>query len=74
MKEKTVRRTVHELLEHYHVERNHQGLANRLMMEPEAQVGRVDGKVECRARLGGLLRYYDRDALFSTNSAAWFVF
>ena len=59
--EKSVRRALNEFLEHYHAERNHQGLDNRLI-EPNAQVGCVDGKVEYRERLGGLLHYYYRDA------------
>ena len=56
-----LRRAIDEFLEHYHVERNHQGLGNQLI-EPEAQVGRADGKVECHERLGSLLHYYYRDA------------
>ena len=59
--EKSMRRAVSEFLEHYHAERNHQGLGNRLI-EPKVQVGCVDGKVECYERLGGLLHYYYRDA------------
>ncbi len=59
--EKPVRRAVGEFLEHYHKERNHQGLGNRLI-EPDVQVGCVNGKVECHERLGGLLHYYYRDA------------
>ena len=46
---------------HYHTERNHQGLGNELI-EPGEEVGTVAGKIECRERLGGLLRYYFRDA------------
>jgi transposase InsO family protein len=53
--EKPVHKAVHEFLEHYHAERNHQGLDNRLI-EPGAEVGRVDGKVECHERLGGFYR------------------
>ena len=45
----------------YHAERNHQGLDNELI-EPGEEVGAVAGKIECRERLGGLLRYYYRDA------------
>ena len=59
--EKSVRNAVGEFLQHYHVERNHQGLGNRLI-EPGVQVGCVDGEVACRERLGGLLQYYYRDA------------
>ena len=46
---------------HYHQERNHQGVGNRLL-EPGPEVGRGSGPIECRQRLGGLLRYYHRGA------------
>jgi hypothetical protein len=59
--EHMLRRAVHEFLAHYHTERNHQGLANRLI-EPGREVARIAGKVECREHLGGLLKYYYRDA------------
>ena len=48
-------------LQHYHAERNHQGLGHRLI-KPGAEVGRTTGKIVCRERLGGLLRYYYREA------------
>ena len=57
--EGTLRRAVLEFLQHYHHERNHQGLENRII-DPGAEVGRQDGRVACRQRLGGLLRYYYR--------------
>ena len=59
--EKSLRRAVTEYLCHYHTERNHQGLGNELI-EPGEEVGAVAGKIECRERLGGMLRYYYRDA------------
>ncbi len=59
--EKSLRRAVTVFLEHYHVERNHQGLENELI-QPGDEVGSVAGKIECRERLGGMLRYYYRDA------------
>ena len=59
--EKSLRRTVTEYIRHYHTERNHQGLDNELI-EPGEEVGAVAGKIECRERLGGMLRYYYRDA------------
>jgi transposase InsO family protein len=59
--EKSLRRAVSEFLEHYHAERNHQGLGNRLI-EPSAEVGRVNGQVRCYERFGGLLKYYYREA------------
>ncbi len=59
--EKSLRRAVTAFLEHYHAERNHQGLDNQLI-EPGKEVGQVAGKIECRERLGGLLQYYYREA------------
>jgi hypothetical protein len=32
------------------------------LIEPGEEVGAVAGKIESRERLGGLLRYYYRDA------------
>jgi putative transposase len=46
---------------HYHQERNHQGLNNQLI-QPGKEVGRAAGDVACRERLGGMLRYYYRQA------------
>ena len=59
--EKSLRKGVTEYLEHYHGERNHQGLGNKLI-NPGDEVGRRKGDVVCRERLGGLLRYYYRQA------------
>ena len=59
--EASLRRAVNQYLVHYHGERNHQGLGNRLI-EPAASVGENSGKVECRERLGGMLKYYYRAA------------
>ena len=52
---------VRENVEHYHAERNHQGLGNQLI-EPGNEVGPVAGKIECYERLGGILKYYHRRA------------
>jgi len=59
--EKSLRRAVAAYLRHYHAERNHQGVGNKLIESGE-EVGSVAGKIACRQRLGGLLRYYYRDA------------
>ena len=64
--EASLRNAVHQYLEHYHHERNHhernhQGLENQLI-DPGGEVGAIAGKIECRQRLGGLLRYYHRAA------------
>jgi hypothetical protein len=44
-----------------HMERNHQGLENRLII-PLATSVETTGTVERRQRLGGLLNYYHRQA------------
>ncbi|MDP6558193.1 MAG: hypothetical protein QGG71_26245 [Pirellulaceae bacterium] len=33
-------------------------------------VGRIDGEIQCRERLRGMLRYYYRDAVESVHSAS----
>ncbi len=55
-----LRRALAEYVEHYHEERSHQGLKNRIPIPP-ANFGRVDGLLLRKDRLGGLLRYYFRD-------------
>jgi transposase InsO family protein len=52
---------VKEYTEHYHQERNHQGLDNQLI-EPTVNETRSEGPIECRKRLGGVLNYYYRPA------------
>ena len=59
--EDSLRRAVHTYLVHYHTERNHQSFDNAII-EPGNEVGRAEGAVQCRERLGGLLRYYHRAA------------
>jgi putative transposase len=59
--ERSLQVAVAEFLSHFHAERNHQGLGNRLT-EPGEEVGRTAGAVACRERLGGILRYYYRQA------------
>ncbi len=59
--EASLRRAVSEFLEHYHPERNHQGLANQLIAPVATQTQR-DGRIRSRERLGGLLKYYHRPA------------
>ncbi len=58
--ERHFRRAVAEFVEHYHGERNHQGLANRLIAgTPTTEAA---GRVRRRQRLGGLLNFYERAA------------
>ena len=57
----SLQKAVTQFLEHYHQERNHQGMGNRILV-PGEEVGRAGGEIQCRERLGGLLRYYYRKA------------
>jgi transposase InsO family protein len=59
--ETSLRKAATEFLTHFHGERNHRGLGNRLI-EPGEEVGRTAGRLQCRKRLGGMLRYYYRAA------------
>jgi putative transposase len=59
--ERTLYYVIHQYLAHYHTERNHQGLDNRLIA-PEGVDGCQTGHVVRRERLGGLLSYYYREA------------
>ncbi len=52
---------IHQYVAHYHTERNHQGLDNQLIVR-EGSVGGQTGHLMRRARLGGLLSYYHREA------------
>ena len=56
-----LRKIVTEYVEHYHRERNHQGLGNQLI-EPSSSGRQTVGAIQCRKRLGGTLRYYHREA------------
>ena len=59
--EDSLRAAIGQFLEHYHTESNHQGLENRLIKPDKTSLLR-DGPVQCRDRLGGILRYYHRTA------------
>ena len=59
--ERSLRRALSEYVEHFHAERNHQGKGNVLLF-PRGTNIRREGPVQCRERLGGLLRYYHQEA------------
>ena len=59
--ERSLRKAVHEFMVHYHTERNHQGLGNRLVIAEEGHLGNT-GAIRRRQRLGGMLNYYHRAA------------
>ena len=55
-----LRRLVREFVEHYHQERNHQGIGNQLIDRPPAPP--ATGSIRRRERVGGVLSYYYRSA------------
>src|SRR5262245_46658139 len=59
--ERSLRRALGEYVEHYHAERNHQGKSNVLLFPLNRNIDRKR-PVQCRERLGGLLRYYHQEA------------
>jgi len=59
--EDALRNSIREFLDHFHRERNHQGLGNRLIIPINATVN-SKGRIERRKRLGGLMNYYYRAA------------
>ena len=60
--EGSLRRALNEYIGHFHRERNHQGKGNLLLFPEPTHSASPGSRVECRKRLGGLLRYYDRAA------------
>jgi hypothetical protein len=57
--EASLRRALSEFVEHFHTERNHQGKGNVLLFPAnEESHCRRRKSIFCRARLGGLLKYY----------------
>ena len=51
-----------QYVEHYHHERNHQGKGNVLLFPTVSQDPARAGPMQCRERLGGLLKYYTHEA------------
>ena len=51
-----------EYVEHDHQERCHQGLGNVMPFRARQAATDREGPMECRERLGGLLKYYNRKA------------
>ncbi len=59
--ERHLRRAVTEYTEHFHVERNHQGIDNKLIHDQRRTTSMIGG-IERRERIGGMLNYYYRRA------------
>ena len=61
--ERSLRRALQQYMAHYHEEHNHQGKQNRLLFPlPNRRASGDNGIVRCKERLGGLLKYYEREA------------
>jgi putative transposase len=61
--ERALRRALQQYGAHDHEERNHQGRQDLLLFpRPSAGACKAEGTIRCRERLGGLLKYYDRQA------------
>ena len=60
--EDSLRHVLNEYVDHYHQERNHQGKGNVLLFPRSRPAGENEGTIQCRERLGGLLKYYEREA------------
>jgi transposase InsO family protein len=57
--ESSLRRALTQFTEHYHRERNHQGKGNVLLFPAADKFCHARGpSIQCRERLGGLLKYY----------------
>jgi len=59
--ERHLRLLVTEFVEHYHVERTHQGLGNELIIKHNPTANQ-NGSVKRKKRIGGLLNFYHRAA------------
>ena len=55
-----LRAAVRKFVGHYHEERPHQGLGNELIAPQAKGIG--TGPLKCRERLGGVLKFYYREA------------
>jgi putative transposase len=58
--EEHLRAALREFVHHYHQERPHQGLDNELIAPTTTVI--ETGQMKCRERLGGLLKFYYREA------------
>jgi transposase InsO family protein len=60
--ERSLRHALSEYGSHYHQERPHQGKGNVVLMPAADHRQRRHGSIHGHERLGGLLKYYDREA------------
>jgi putative transposase len=60
--ERSLRHVVSEYVTHYHTERCHQGLGNVIPFPARQAANDHEGPIGCSERLGGLLKFYARQA------------
>jgi putative transposase len=60
--EASLRHALTQYVAHFHHERNHQGKGNVLLFPTVSQDAERAGLIQCRERLGGLLKYYTCEA------------
>jgi len=60
--ENAFRHVLSEYLAHYHQERCHQGLGNVIPFPKPQAANDLEGPIQCHERLGGLLKFYNRQA------------
>ena len=60
--EASLRRALSEYMTHFHQERNHQGMNKRLLYSAANDDSYYGSAASKRARLGGILNYYYREA------------
>jgi hypothetical protein len=60
--EASLRHALPQYVAHFHHERHHQGKGNVLLFLAVNQDVERQGPMQCRERLGGLLKYYRREA------------
>jgi len=60
--EDSLRHVLNEYVDHYHQERHHQGKGNVRLFPQSSPAGENEGAIQCCERLGGLLKYYEREA------------
>ena len=58
--ERSLWHVLNEYMAHYHTERPHQGKGNVILFPPN-RTTQTSRRIYCRERLGGLLKYYDRE-------------
>ena len=60
--EASLRHALTQYVAHVHHERNHQGKGNVLLFPTVSADAECQGPIQCRERLGGLLKYYTYEA------------